>query len=322
MPKITVDQQCYETEIGETVLQCLERNNVAPSSSCRSGICQTCMMRALQGSPPAMSQQGLKENLQLKNYFLPCVCVPDGDMAITYADEVSAPKTTVTLIEKDLLSPVIMRVRFTTQNDFSYQAGQFINMFKEDGISRPYSLASVPGVDDYLEFHIERIPNGVMSNWVFDELAIGNTVKISEANGECYYSRAYNTKNMLLIATGSGLAPVYAVLRDAIENEHMGEIHLYHGSGQRDKLYLVEELKSLANQHDNVFYTPSLSSESCENIESGRANDLALASHKNLKDWRIYLCGNPRMVSDTKRKAFLAGAALNDILADPFEFAK
>jgi len=322
MPLIAINQNSYECEANETVLQCLERNDCAPPSSCRSGMCHTCMMRSIEGLPPPNSQSGLKESLQQRNYFLPCVCIPTNDMQLAYADDAAAPATEIRLIEKTLLSPSIIRLRFEATEPYEYRAGQFANLFRDEKLTRSYSIASVPNIDSYLEFHIEKIPNGEMSSWVFDELEIGHKINASEALGECYYSQQYADRNMLLVATGSGLAPIYGVLRDAIDKGHTGEIHLYHGASTRDKLYLVDELRDMANEYGNLHYIPTLTKEVLDGIEQGRANELALKKHSNLKDWRIYLCGHPEMVSSTKRKAFLAGAALNDILADPFEYAK
>jgi len=322
MSLIGINQQTFVSEPDETILQCLERNNCAPPSSCRSGMCHTCMMRSVGGPPPPNSQAGLKESLQQQNYFLSCICVPNDNMEVGYADAAATPSTSIVLTEKTLLSPSIMRLRFTTDQAYEYRAGQFTNLFKDEHLTRSYSIASVPDVDDFLEFHIEKIPNGKMSSWIFDELSVGTELKISEPLGECYYSDDNKESNMLLVATGSGLAPVYGVLRDALNRSHKGEIHLYHGASIRDKLYLVDEISAIAKKYKNVHYTPSLSKDESGNIEQGRANELALNNHKDLKNWRIYLCGHPEMVSSTKRKAFLAGAALNDIHADPFEFAK
>ncbi len=322
MPLIGINQQTFVSEPDETVLQCLERNNCAPPSSCRSGMCHTCMMRSVGGPPPVNSQAGLKESLQQQNYFLSCICVPKDNMEVGYADAAATPGTSIVLMEKTLLSPSIMRLRFTTDQAYEYRAGQFTNLFKDEHLTRSYSIASVPDLENYLEFHIEKIPNGIMSGWIFDELSVGAELKISEPLGECYYTEGYEENNMLLVATGSGLAPVYGILRDALNRGHRGEIHLYHGASGRDKLYLFDELTVITKKYKNVHYTPSLTKDVSENIQQGRANELALNDHKDLKKWRIYLCGHPEMVSNTKRKAFLAGAALNDILADPFEFAK
>jgi len=321
VPKIEFDGVVCESNPNETVLDCLTRYNCPPPSSCRSGLCHTCMMRAEEGTPPDSAQVGLKDTLVKQNYFLACSCVPSEDLKVTLADEAAAPKFEMTLQEKSLLTPVILRLRFTVPDELNYSAGQFVNFFKDDSLTRSYSIASVPELDDYLEFHIEKISNGKMSGWLFDELNVGDSLKVSEPLGECYYRIGNPATNMLMVATGSGLAPIYGILRDALRKGHSGDIHVYHGSANSEKLYLVDELKKLTTDHDNFHYSPCLSRDEKPGFAAGRANELALAEHKDLKGWRIYLCGHPQMVNDTKRNAFLNGASLSDIYSDPFEFA-
>lgn len=97
---------------------------------------------------------------------------------------------------------------------------------------------------------------------------------------------------------------------------------MYHGSRDLNGLYWVEEMQALAEKHANFHYSPCISSgEPPEHVFAGRANDVAFSQLTNLKGFRIYLCGHPDMVNNTKRQAFLKGAALADIYADAFHVA-
>lgn len=105
---------------------------------------------------------------------------------------------------------------------------------------------------------------------------------------------------------------------------HTGDIHLYHGSRTVDGLYYMDEMRALAAAHPNFHYTPCLSGAATEartavGAREGRAEITALADHAALADWRVYLCCYPPMVKTAKKTAFLAGAALSDILVDSFE---
>lgn len=321
MPLIEFDGKKYETNPDETVLDCLTRFDCPPPSSCRSGLCHTCIMRAIKGKPPESSQQGLKETLQQQNYFLACSCIPTEDLTVALADASAAPHFEATLLEKNLLTPVILRLRFSVPEGFSYIPGQFLNVFRDDQLTRSYSIASVPAFESFIELHIEKIAEGKLSGWLFDELAVGDSLQLSEPLGECYYLPGNPEKNLMMVATGSGLAPIYGVVRDALNQGHQGEIYIYHGSSNPDKIYLMDEMKKLVEDHANLHYIPCLSKNAVDGFTRGRANEIALEQHKDLKDWRLYLCGHPSMVADTKRRAFLAGASLNDIFADPFEFS-
>ncbi len=322
MAVITFKDANYSTHEDETVLDCLIRHDTSPPFACQSGLCHTCMMRASEGMPPASSQNGLKETLRHQHYFLPCVCIPTEDLTVVLPDESAAPHFETRVLEKNFLTPKILQLRLTIPEGFSYISGQFLNLFKNENLVRSYSIASVFALDDYIELHIEKVENGKMSVWLFDEVKVGETLKLSEALGECYYLPGYSDKKLMMIATGSGLAPIYGVLRDALNQGHEGEIYVYHGASNPEKMYLVDELKALAEQYKNVHYIPCLSRGNVEGFEEGRASEVALAQQTDLKnDWRLYICGHPDMVKDVKRKAYLADVSISNIFADPFEFS-
>lgn len=323
MPVIRYQGADYPCREQETVLECLERHGVSIPSSCRSGVCQTCLMRALEGAVPATAQQGLKDTLQAQSYFLACVCRPQGDLTVALAGDDVTHRIPATVVGKDALAPEIVRLRLSTAAAFDYHPGQFINLARPGGLVRSYSLASHPAQDGaLLELHVRHIPGGQMSGWICDDVRPGQAVTVEGPLGDCYYLPGAPEQGMLLIGTGTGLAPLWGIVRDALAQGHTGPIHLYHGSYQASGLYLVEELRALARRHENFFYTPCVDEGEAGSIFSiGRADQLALAALPQLKGWRVYLCGHPEMVASVKKKAFLAGASLSDIYADPFVYS-
>ena len=110
------------------------------------------------------------------------------------------------------------------------------------------------------------------------------------------------------------------ITRDALDAGHTGPVHLYHGSGSADGLYLQGALRELAARHSNIHYVPCVSREAAPaGCQSGRADDMALTDHPDLTGWRIFLSGNAGMVHAAKRAVYLAGADLSHIHADPFD---
>ncbi len=319
MARITFEGHEYDCS-DSSVLDCLTRHGVAVPASCRSGVCQTCLMRAVKGKPPAAAQKGLKDSLIDQNYFLACSCIPEEDLEVT----LSAPESERLPARVESLFPLsedMVRLRLQVDIPYEYKPGQFLNLYRADGLVRSYSIASLPSAG-FLELHLKRIPGGRMSEWIHNDLAAGDTVEISTALGDCYYRPGRPEQGLLLIATGSGLAPLYGILRQALAEGHSGPIALYHGSREMNGLYLTTELAELAARHENLSYTPCVSGEGAEwGVQPGRANEIALNTHPQLKDWRVFLCGHPDMVEATKKKAFLAGVSLNDIYADPFTFS-
>jgi NAD(P)H-flavin reductase len=115
------------------------------------------------------------------------------------------------------------------------------------------------------------------------------------------------------------LAPLYGIIADALAQEHSGPIHLFHGSRDLNGLYFVDEMRELAERFANFHYTPCLSGEGIEsNHVRGRAHDIALSSIESLNGWRVFLCGHPEMVSQSKKMAFMKGASMSDIYVDAF----
>jgi len=270
---------------------------------------------AKDGTPPAKSQKGLKSTQKAQGYFLSCQCVPDDDLAIGDA----GIEAKAMLKHKEYLNERVMRLILELQDDFPYRAGQYLHLVRPDGLSRPYSLASLPHSSNELEVHILRVPQGQMSGWVFEEAEIGETVRVRGPVGHCFYVEEDPKQPILLAGTGTGLAPLYGILQDALLAGHVGPIYLVHGSLTRDGLYLVDELRSFAEQYDNVIYTPCvLGGESEEGITIGNIQDVVLNLTDNFAGWRVYLCGNPDLVQSMRKKIFLKGAASQDIYADAF----
>lgn len=317
MAKITFEGKSYEC--GEhSVLDCLSSQGVSVPHSCRSGICQTCMMVAEEGAVPQEAQKGLKPTLVEQNHFLACACHPQQDMKI------ALPEKKIALIEAkvsgiEYLNAEIVGIRLKPAQQFKYKAGQFINFFKDENTSRCYSLASVPHLDSELHLNVRKIPGGLVSNWISQNLRAGDHVTISEATGDCFYVPGKPQQDILLIGTSSGLAPLYGIIRDALANGHTGKIRLYHGNYSAAGFYLVDELRKLEQAYANFSYVPCVSEAGAQGgYEQGMVLDVAMRDNPDLSGWRVFLCGHVEMVKAAKRETYLSGASIRDIYADPF----
>ncbi|CAG1022127.1 CDP-4-dehydro-6-deoxyglucose reductase, E3 [Patescibacteria group bacterium] len=317
MPNITINDMILINQENESVLDTLLRENILVPHACQQGVCQSCLMRSIDTPPPVYAQVGLKNTLQKQQYFLACMCHPIKDMTVSLPNY-QTDLFNATVIEKQLLATDIMRVVLEYETEFEFFAGQFVDLHREDGLARSYSIANRSQGDNRLEFHIRRLPNGQFSSWVHDELLIGSNLKLSEAKGSCYYLANKKQNPLLLIGTGCGLAPLMGIIEDALAQGHKEDIYLFHGSRYAEGLYLVNEMHELTKQYANFHYTPCLSGQNDADYAQGRVHDVALARIENLKGWRVYLCGHPEMVNQSKRMAYLKGASLSDIYADAF----
>lgn len=318
MFKLTIEKNIYSCQPEETVLDALLRENVNLSYACNKGTCHSCMVRSLDAMPPKSAQIGLKDTLKKHRHFLACQCRPEQDMTIKLPDQ-SEFYTEGTVIVNEMLNRNTLLLIIAFKDAFEFNAGQFVNLQRPDGLTRSYSIANIPQENNTLEFHIRRLPGGRFSQWLHDELKAGDAIAVSEPRGHCFYLPERSEQSLLLVGTGTGLAPLAGILTDALVQGHTGAIHLFHGSRELEDLYRIDEMRKLAQQHANFHYTPCLSGAYVpEGFARGRVNEVALSSIADLKDWRVFLCGHPDMVQQMKRTAFLKGAATADIYADAF----
>ncbi len=317
-----------EMQEHETVLDALLRSGVDVPYSCKSGACQSCLVRC-DGAVPPRATQGLKETLAAQGYALSCQCrgsdLGGSDIRVLPIDTDTLFQEAM-LLRRIALAPSISRLVFELDEPMAFEPGQFVHLKREDGLVRSYSIASGPDAPNEIEIHVGRVERGQMSNYLLDELSCGDRVALRGPSGNCFYVPGRADQPLLLVGTGTGLAPLLGVLRSALSHGHRGPIHLYHGSVHQDGTYLRNELQALAATHELFHYHAFADAGDPEELlklglQTGRASAAALAAHRNLKGWRVFLCGHPAMVQTTRKLAYLGGASISDIFADPFEIA-
>jgi ferredoxin-NADP reductase len=251
--------------------------------------------------------------------LLACVCPAiDGlDLVLPEAGDVFRPAV---VCGKDQLAPDIYRIRLLPTLPLVYRPGQFINLRRADGLVRSYSIASLPGRDPAIEIHVQRRQGGAMTRWIAESLAVGESVEFDGPTGACFYLPGRPLDPLLLIGTGTGVAPLMGIVGDALMQGHLGPIHLYHGSSSNEGLYCRDLLLNMAARQPRLHLHFCVSRDAPQAFSrAGRAKDIAFAEHPDLTGYRVYLCGAPEMVNSAKKAAYLAGARMQDIHADPFE---
>lgn len=315
MAKLRYSGGVYETAPGESVLEALLRNGVEVSHSCRAGSCQSCLLRAAEGAVPEAAQKGLKATLLEQGYFLSCVCRPEADLVLEPAGGLDVPAVIAGL---ERLTPTVLRVRLRPEAPFSYRPGQYVTLRRDDGLARSYSLASLPG-DAAIELHVRRAPSGRMSGWLFEDARENQPVTLRGPAGDCFYTAGNPEQPLLLAGTGTGLAPLLGICRDALRQGHRGLIRLYHGALNPAGLYLRDELTALAAGNPNLEYKPvTLEGGEAEGIATGALDQVIARDQPKLTGWRGYVCGDPAIVRLLQKKLFLAGIGSREIFADAF----
>lgn len=300
---------------GETVLDCLTRHELEIASSCRAGVCQSCLVQG-KGPVPPVAQRGLKASLVARGFFLACQCPAEEGLEVVSAE--SLPSLPVRVISRREFAPGVIELKVEKPAGLEFEAGQFLHLIRpQDGLTRSYSVASLPSAE-HLEFHVAVLPGGRMSSYLASEEC--QKLHLRGPGGDCFYLGKDAEEPLLLVGTGTGLAPLVGVVRAALAAEHQGPIHLLHGARDADGLYLGEALSKLAGSHENLSYAESTLS----GAQSDPKSDLfsrVKSDFSSLTGFRVYLCGNPDFVQKMKKQCFLAGAAMQAIHSDPFVLA-
>lgn len=315
MSKITFDNKTYALANGQSVLErLLEAGHELPHS-CKSGVCQTCKMQA-DGAVPAKAQAGLKDTEKAQGFFLPCICYPTEPLQIRRPAQ-EQPRYHSLVRAKSRLNDEVIRLRLSLPETFHFHGGQYLTLWQDKMLGRSYSIASLPD-DGHVELHVRRVAGGKVSNWVHDTLSPGDTVELSAAIGNCFYTPDNPDRPLLLVGTSTGLAPLLGIMRTALAQGHGGPIHLLHGALHADSLYYREELASLAARHPQVTYQAFALDGGDETLDRRPIETAALGLSQSFSAWRCYLCGAPALVNGLRKRLFLAGAPLAQIYADAF----
>lgn len=320
MPTIQYNDTTLDVDSNKSILEAFLESGVELPNSCQAGACQTCIMEAIDGEVATQAQEGLRTSQKEKNYFLACQCYPKNDMQIRIPDDEQL-KIPGVIISKEFLSKNVLRIRIKTVEPFAYHPGQYITLWKDELTARSYSLASLPGADNMLELHVKIIENGVMSQWLIHEDVLGQAVQIQGPLGDCYYTPEDDHDTLYLAGTGTGLAPLYGIANDALNQKHQKEIHLFHGSLTVAELYLDKTLLEMQNKYINFYYHPVVLNieEHCRpEIEEGDISEILMDKIVDIKNSSFYLCGPETLVKSLQKTIFLAGASLKKIHADAF----
>lgn len=320
MPQLTFKGETYPLVSGDSVLDTLLAQGQDIPNSCRAGVCQSCLIQVTEGEMPADAQPGLKDTLVAQGYALACQCRPQGDITVELPAS-GAVRIDAQVTGLNRLCDDVMELRLRSDIPLDYHAGQYLTLWKDERLGRSYSLASVPGLDDELVFHIKHLPGGRFSGWVFDRLEMGNHLQLQGPCGDCFYLQYDPERELILAGTGTGLAPLYGIVRDALKQGHSGPIHLFHGALDRDGLYLHRTLLELDAAHSNVHYQASIlkgEADLAAHIAVEPVEALIKATVAEPKDCAAYLCGAAAFVTELRKQLFLAGASMYNIHADAF----
>lgn len=307
MPELSVGAQRWAVAAGNNLLDALNDVGLNVPYSCRAGSCHACMVRCVAGEPLDGNPGALAADQRAQGWRLACQCRVVDDLQVALFDP-RRDGLDAELTACDWLSPGVLRVRLRPERPLRYQSGQHLLLYSGT-IARPYSIASLAQQDDFLEFHLDcRRPGAFIDR--ARAFQAGDHLRLGELRGGAlHYDPDWQARPLLLLAAGTGLAPLWGVLREALRQEHQGAIRVVHFVAEEGEHYLAEPLRALAAQYSQLHVelpSPALS--------DSLLNGLRLASRHT----QALVCGSPASVEKFSRRLFLAGLPRNQLLSDVF----
>ncbi|MBL4597372.1 MAG: 2Fe-2S iron-sulfur cluster binding domain-containing protein [Rhizobiaceae bacterium] len=312
---VTGEDISFDCEDGETVLEAAERAGYVIPYSCRKGVCGNCAGKISCGEAKVKGQ-GLCTG-PLEDVLL-CQARPISDLEIVpvrirTADPVSRKtfEVRVRKVERPITDVAVIHLRFPIGNRAVFRAGQYLRVLMDDGDSRNYSLANPPHRNDSAELHIRHVPGGKFSQTILANLEKGATLKVELPYGEFTLSERED-QPAILIATGTGFAPIKSIVEHQIKSGGTRPMHLYWGSNIEADLYMRSLPEKWGATHPWFSFTPVIS---CPDKNwtgrDGLVHHAVQNDYPDMAALEVYACGAPVMIN-AAQKDFCEKAGLKD----------
>lgn len=315
---------------GETLLDAALRQGVDAPYGCRSGTCGMCKVKLVEGQvdrQPAM-RQALTEAEESQGHVLMCRSRACSDLVIQQPPaELLASTMPCRVAAIDRLAPDVVRLRLQLPGGtrIPYRAGQFLQVILRDGSRRSYSMATPPGSGEPLEFHVRHVPGGVFSNMLFSAsgapLKVRDVLRVSVPHGS-FHLHEDSSRPILLLASGTGFAPIKAIVEHARTIGMDRPMTLYWGGRRPHDLYMDALARSWTREFGRFRYVPVVSDALPQDgwtARRGFVHRAVMQDHPDLSSHQVYACGAPSMV-DAARRDFTARCGLpeHEFHADVF----
>lgn len=327
----------YTAKAYETVLESAIAAGYNIPYGCRNGLCGSCKGSILSGEVDygdyAASTLTDAEKEAGKALF--CCSRPLTDLTIECseikADVIPSQMMLVSVDRKEQLSYDVMALFLKLPSDehLKFMAGQYIEFLLKDGKRRAFSLANAPHVDNMLELHLRLIPDGQFTQYVFNEMPHKAILRIEAPFGS-FFLREESDKPIIMVAGGTGFAPIKGIIEHMLHNNMQRNITLYWGARTLQDLYMSELPQAWAMEHSHIQFIPVLSDAVAEDNWQGRKgfvhqavlDDFTNADNTGLSDYEVYCCGAPAMVEVAHASFLKAGLAEDAFFSDAFSYAK
>jgi CDP-4-dehydro-6-deoxyglucose reductase len=326
----------FDVQEGETVLAAGLRQGFALPFGCQSGSCGSCRVRLSAGSvdsaepdgtaPPALSEAEIDAG-----YILMCLARPCSDVTLQLhqpemLEHLRPRQWPVRVARHRALSHDVAGLWVTLPRPgdgaepFRFLPGQYVDFLLPDGRRRSFSIAN-DGADGLLEFHLRVTPGGFFAHYVQDEMPERAILRVEGPLG-AFYVREDSARPALLMAGGTGFAPLKGMLERQFARGLSRPFHLFWGARSKRDLYLDALAREWAATQRNFRYTSVLSEPDADwQGERGFVHEAMLRAYPKLAGHEVYMAGPPVMVHAAKRAFVQAGLDADHLYYDSFDYA-
>lgn len=326
-------ERSFSAMPGETILAAGIRQNIGLPYGCKDGACGSCKCKKLTGTVVhgTHTATALSEAEEAAGFILTCCGVPHSNVVlesrqVTSADAFAVKRMPARVTSMGKKSPDVMQLtlQLPANDNFRYHAGQYVEIILRDGSRRSYSMANAPDAAShgatFLELHIRHMPGGKFTDHVFTDMKEKEILRLEGPFGS-FFLREDSTKPMVLLASGTGFAPLKALIEHMQAKGITRPATLYWGGRRPADLYMDPWVQSKLAEMPHLRYVPVVSDALAEDGWTGRTgfvHQAVLQDQPDLSGHQVYACGAPIVVESAKRDYTQAGLPEDEFFADSF----
>ena len=323
----------FSVDRDEPILSAAIRQGIGLPYGCKDGACGSCKSRMLEGRVihGAHQSKALSAEEEAAGWILTCQAAPQSDVVVEArtvpgAGEFAIRKmpSRVTSIIRPAPDVAILKMQLPANDRLQYHAGQYVEFILRDGARRSYSMANAPHTQEAspgIELHLRHLPGGKFTDHVFGNMREKDILRMEGPFGS-FFVREDSTKPMILLASGTGFAPIKAIIEHLQFKNSQRQAVLYWGCRSKADLYLHEWALNAAEAMPNLTYIPVLSEPKPEDAWTGRTgfvHQAVMHDHPNLMNHQVYACGAPIMVESAQHDFVVkSGLPDDEFYADSF----
>lgn len=319
---------------GESILSAAIRHSVGLPYGCKDGACGSCRSQVMEGRVTRRLVQGekvLTASDELAGFILTCCSTPQSDVVlesllVPVSREYPVRKIPgrVSAIRRVTTDVAVLWLQLPPSQVMRYRPGQYIDILLANGGRRSYSIATAPHLQETtpgFELHIRHLPGGKFTDHVFGSLKANEILRFEGPFGT-FFLREDSDKPVVLLASGTGMAPIKSFLEHMEHKRIDRPIVLYWGARRLEDLYLHSWALEFEKRCPTLRYVPVLSHSSPEENWQGRrglVHQAVMADLPDLRGYQVYACGSPLMVEAARHDFKLqCGLPSNEFYADAF----